>query len=186
MEEPANAKCIILWGHNPDASYWPQGARIREAVRNGGRLVVIDPRRIPLAKEGIYLRPRPGTDCAIALAMINVIIEQDLWNKDFVEKWTTGFDRLVEHVKEYTPERAEMISGVPASEIRRIARMYASAESSCIVEGVGHLTQWNNGLQTHRIFAILQAITGNVDVPGGWVTCPQVRFADLRVRRRRE
>ena len=59
--------------------------------------------------------------------------------------------------------------------------MYASSESSCIVEGVGHLTQWANGLQTHRIFAILQAITGNVDVPGGWVTCPQVRFADLRV-----
>ncbi len=181
VEEPANAKCIILWGHNPDASYMPQAMRVRDAMSKGARLIVIDPRRIPLAKEGIYLQIRPGTDCAVALAMINVIIEQGLWDKEFVDKWTVGFDKLIEHVKEYTPEKAEAISGVPASEIRRVARLYASAESACILEGVGHINQYTNGLQTHRVFGILQTITGNVDRPGGWVTCPQVRFADLRV-----
>jgi anaerobic selenocysteine-containing dehydrogenase len=181
VENPRYAKCIILWGHNPDASYFPQGIRIREAIKDGAKLVVIDPRRIPLANEGIYYQIRPGTDCAVALAMINVIIEQGLWNKEFVEKWCFGFDKLAEHVKTMTPEWAAAISGIPAAEIRRIARMYASAEASCIVEGVGHLTQYHNGLQTHRVFAILQAITGNVENPGGWVTCPQPRFADLRL-----
>jgi anaerobic selenocysteine-containing dehydrogenase len=113
--------------------------------------------------------------------MMHAIIEEDLWDKEFVDKWTTGFDKLMEHVKEYTAERAETISGVPASEIRRVARLFANTKGACIMEGVGHMNQLTNGLQTHRAFAILEAITGNVDVPGGWVTCPQVRLADLRL-----
>lgn len=181
VEEPVNANCIILWGRNPDASYFPVGRQVRERVRNGAKLVTIDPRRIPIAKEGIYLQPRPGTDCAIALAMMNVIIQEDLWDKIFVDQWTFGFDRLVEHVRDYPPEKAEMISGVPAAEIRRVARLFANTEGACILEGVGHMNQVTNGLQNHRAFAILQAITGNIDVPGGWVTCPQVRLADLRL-----
>jgi anaerobic selenocysteine-containing dehydrogenase len=181
VEEPMNANCFILWGRNPDASYFPIGRMIRERVREGAKLITIDPRRIPLAKEGIYLQLRPGTDCAIALAMMNVIIGEDLWDKEFVDKYTFGFDRLVKHVKEYTPEKAERISGVPASEISRVARLFANAEGACILEGVGHMNQVTNGLQNHRAFAILQAITGNIDVPGGWVTCPQVRLADLRL-----
>jgi anaerobic selenocysteine-containing dehydrogenase len=127
------------------------------------------------------MQPRPGTDGAIALAMMNVIIEENLWDKEFVDKYTTGFDRLVEHVKEFTPEKAETISGVPASEIRRVARIFATTKSACILEGVGHMNQFTNGLQTNRAYSILMAITGNVDVPGGWVTCPQVRLADLRL-----
>ncbi len=181
VEEPKNANCIILWGRNPDQSYFPIGRQVRERVKNGAKLVTIDPRRIPLAKEGIYLQPRPGTDCAIALAMMNVIIAEELWDKEFVDNWTSGFDRLVEHVKDYTPERAEMISGVPAAEIRNVARLFANTEGACILEGVGHINQYTNGLQTHRAFAILQSITGNIDVPGGWVTCPQIRLADLRL-----
>jgi len=182
VEEPFNADCIILWGHNPEESYYPQGLKIRKMLEEGKlTLITIDPRRIPLAKEGIYLQPRPGTDCAIALAMMNTIIEEDLWDKEFVEGYTTGFDKLVEHVKEYTPEMAESISGVAASEIRRIARIFASSESACILNGVGHLNQMANGLQTERAFAILMSITGNIDRPGGWVTCPQVRLADLRL-----
>jgi anaerobic selenocysteine-containing dehydrogenase len=155
--------------------------RIREAIKDGAKLIVIDPRRIPLAKEGIYLQIRPGADSAVGLAMINVIIEQGLWDKEFVDKWCFGFDKLVEHVKEYTPERAETVSGIPAAEIRRVARMYASSKPACIVDSVGHLTQVRNGLQTYRIFAILQAITGNIENQGGWASCPQPRFADLRL-----
>ncbi len=181
VEEPRNANCIILWGHNPDESYFPQARIVRQRVREGAKLIIIDVRRIPIAKEGIYLQPRPGTDGAIALAMMNVIIAEKLWDKEFVDKWTTGFDRLVELVKEYTPEKAEAISGVAASEIKRIARIFATTDSSCILEGVGHLHQYTNGLQMERAFAILMAITGNIDRPGGWVTCPQIRLADLRV-----
>jgi len=182
VEELQNAKCIIVWGHNPDTSYYLHGKMIRKGIRERGlKLITIDPRRIPIASEGIYLQPRPGTDCAIALAMMNVIIAEGLWDSEFVDKWTFGFDRLVEHVKDYPPEKAETISGVPASEIRRVARIYATTEGACIMEGVGHMNQVTNGLQNHRAFAILQTITGNVDRPGGFVTCPQVRMADLRL-----
>ncbi len=181
VEEPKNANCIILWGRNPDESYFPVANQIRERLKNGAKLITIDPRRIPISRSGIYLQPRPGTDCAIALAMMNVIISEKLWNREFVEKYTTGFDRLTEHVRECTPEWAEAISGVASSEIRLISRMFAGTEGACILEGVGHINQVTNGLQTHRAFAILQSITGNIDVPGGWVTCPQIRLADLRL-----
>jgi len=87
----------------------------------------------------------------------------------------------MEHVKQYTPEKAEAISSVPAAEIRRVARIFATTKSACILEGVGHMNQFTNGLQTNRTYSMLMAITGNVDVPGGWVTCPQVRLADLRL-----
>jgi len=181
VEEPKNANCILLWGRNPDESYWPVGRIIRERVQAGARLITIDPRRIPISRLGIYLQPRPGTDGAVALAMMHVIIAEDLWDKEFVDKYTTGFDRLMEHVKQYTPEKAETISSVPAAEIRRAARIFATTKSACILEGVGHMNQFANGLQTNRAYSILMAITGNVDVPGGWVTCPQVRLADLRL-----
>ena len=181
VEEPTNADCIILWGRNADESYWPVGRQVRERVEAGAKLITIDPRRIPIAKLGIYLQPRPGTDAAIALAMMNVIIEEELWDKEFVEKYCEGFDKLAEHVKAFSPEAAETISSVPASEIRRAARIFATAERACILEGVGHMNQFTNGLQTNRAYSILMAITGNVDRPGGWVTCPQVHLADLRL-----
>ncbi len=181
VEEPVNANCILLWGRNPDESYWPVGRQVRERVEKGAKLVTIDPRRIPISKLGIYLQPRPGTDGAIALAMIHVIIEEGLWDKEFVDQYCFGFDKLIEHVKEYTPEWAEVISGVAAAEIRRVARIFATTEGACILEGVGHMNQFTNGLQTNRAYCILMAITGNVDRPGGWVTCPQVKLADLRL-----
>jgi anaerobic selenocysteine-containing dehydrogenase len=181
VEEPVNANCILLWGRNPDESYMPMGRIVRERVQAGAKLITIDPRRIPISKLGIYLQPRPGTDGAIALAMMNVIIEEDLWDKEFVEKHTFGFEQLAEHVKEFTPEKAGVISSVPASEIRRTARIFATTKGACILEGVGHMNQFANGLQTNRAYSILMAITGNVDVPGGWVTCPQVHLADLRL-----
>jgi len=181
VEEPVNANCILLWGRTPDESYPPVGRIVRERVEAGAKLITIDPRRIPISKLGIYLQPRPGTDGAIALAMMNVIIEEDLWDKEFVEKHTFGFDKLAEHVREFTPEKAEMISSVPAAEIIRAARSFATTKNACILEGVGHMNQFANGLQTNRAYSILMAITGNVDVPGGWVTCPQVRLADLRL-----
>lgn len=181
VEEPTNADCIILWGRNPDASYFPLGDQIRDRVKAGASLITIDPRRIPISKLGIFMQPRPGTDVAIAQAMIHVIIKEELWDKEFVEKWTEGFDKLAESVADCTPEWAAKITGVGAAEIRSISRMFANAKAGCLVEGVGGMNQVTNGLQFHRICGILQSITGNIDRPGGWVTCPQIRLADLRL-----
>lgn len=182
VEEPEKAKCVILWGHNPDVSYWMTANHIREEAKAGRmKLITIDPRRIPLAKYGIHIQPRPGTDCAIALAMMNVIIGEDLWDKEFVDKWTVGFDRLVEHVKAYTPEKVEEISGVPATEIKKIARIFATVKGACILQGVCSMDQQINSLQNSRAFSILETITGNIDVPGGWATTPLLPLTDLRL-----
>lgn len=181
VEEPEKANCIILWGHNPENTYWTIAKDIRKRVKEGLKIITIDPRRIPLAKLGMHVQPRPGTDCAIALAMMHVIINEDLWDKEFVNKWTVGFDKLVEHVKTMTPEWAEKISGVPAIEIKKIARIFATTKGACILQGVCSMDQQINALQNSRAFSILQSITGNIDVPGGWATTPLLPLTDLRL-----
>jgi len=181
LEDPDNSECIILWGHNPEASEPPLASRIYEALDRGLKLIVIDPKRIPLAQRGIHLQLRPGTDCALALAMMNVIISENLHKKEFVEKYTIGFDKLVEHVKGYTPEKVAEICQVPALEIRRISRIFAEAKSASIIQGINSLDQHINGFQNNRALAILHAITGNYDIAGGWATNPFMRLTDLRI-----
>jgi len=176
IEEPENARCIVLWGHNPDNSDMPLAKRIHKAVENGVKIIVVDPRRIPLARKGLHLQVRPGTDCALALATLNVIIREGLFDREFVEKWTIGFDKLKEHVKNYSPEKVEKISWVPAADIKKFARIYATTKPACIVQGINSLDQSVNGIQNSRVLSILQAITGNIGVPGGWVRTPRLRF----------
>ncbi len=100
----ADSSCILLWAHNPEAS-WPglYLHDINEGLRKGAKLIVVDPRGTRFAKKADHwLRIRPGTDVALALCFINIIIEKGLFDKEFVEKWTSGFDRLREHVASFT------------------------------------------------------------------------------------
>ena len=182
IEEPEKASCVILWGHDPDNSKLPLAGKLYQALDKGLELIVIDPKRTPLAKRGIHIPIRPGTDCALALGMLNVIISENLHDKEFVDKYTIGFDKLVEHIKQYPPERVEEITSVPAADIKRIARIFATAESASIVQGICSLDQQINGLQTNRALAILQVVTGNVDVPGGWVNVPFPRLGSLHIK----
>jgi len=181
LEDPDNSDCIILWGHNPEASEPPLAARISQALDRGLKLIVIDPKRIPLAERGIYIPVRPGTDTALALAMMNVIVGENLHNKEFVEKYTIGFDKLVEHLKGYPPEKVSEICGVPSEDIRNISRIFANAKGASIIQGINSLDQHINGFQNSRALAILHAITGNYAVPGGWATNPFMRLTDLRL-----
>ena len=182
IEEPEKAGCVILWGHDPDNSKMPPASKLYQALERGFELIVINPKRTPLAKRGIHIPIRPGTDCALALSMLNVIISEDLYDKEFVKKYTVGFDKLAEHVKQYPPEKVEKITGVPAKDIEKIARIFARAESASIVQGICSLDQQINGLQTNRALAILQAVTGNVDVPGGWVNVPFPHLGSLHIK----
>jgi len=177
-EEP-DSRLYILWGHNPDQSDFPLKFSLKRNLKQGAKLVVIDPKRIPLADQAnMYLRIRPGTDGALALAMMNVIIEEDLYDKDFVEKHTYGFDKLVPHVRKYTPEWAEEITWIPADDIRKLARLFATTKGASIFQGTCTQDQTANGTQNSRAFSVLQAITGNINVPGGWVTSPPPRFGN--------
>jgi anaerobic selenocysteine-containing dehydrogenase len=180
--EEMNTKLYILWGHNPEQSDFPLHIALRENLAKGSKLVVIDPKRISIAKNAeMYLSIRPGTDGALALALMHVIIKENLYDKDFVEKWTYGFDRLVPHIEPYTPEWAEKITRVPAEDIKKLARLYATAEGASIFQGTNTQDQTANGTQNSRAFAILQTITGNINNPGGWVIGPRLSLTGLGI-----
>ncbi|MGC8816853.1 MAG: molybdopterin-containing oxidoreductase family protein [Candidatus Hadarchaeum sp.] len=174
-----NSKCIIMWGRNEYNAFLPRAKKLLKAMENGAKLIVVDPVRTFFAKKAdIHLRPRPGTDCALALAMLNVIISEELYDKEFVEKWTVGFEKLAEHVKKYTPEKAEGITWVDAEDIVKAARLYASTKPACINQG-NSLDLQANGVQNSRALAIMMAITGNLDVPGGNTYSPRLRLTNL-------
>ena len=178
--EEMDAKLYVLWGHNPEQSDFPLSLALQENLAKGAKLVVIDPKKIPLAKKAeMYLPIRPGTDGALALAMMHVIIKEILYDEDFVKRWTSGFDKLVPHVERYTPEWAEKITRIPAPDIRKLARLYATAESASIFQGTNTQDQTANGTQNSRAFAILQTITGNINNPGGWVISPRLTLTGL-------
>lgn len=158
---------IWLWGTNPSASLPPMVRRIREKKREGAKLVVIDPRKIPLAKQAdLYLPVRPTTDLALILAMINVIVEEGLYNKEFVDKYTVGFDKLKEHVSKYRPEYVEDITDVPASDIKKAAEIYAKDQPAAMFANIG-IDGGPHAFQFHRAAVILHALTGNIDREGG-------------------
>jgi anaerobic selenocysteine-containing dehydrogenase len=180
--EEMNTKLYVLWGHNPEQSDFPLHIALRENLAKGSKLVVIDPKKISLAKKAeMYLPIRPGTDGALALALMHVIIKENLYDKEFVERWTHGFDKLVSHIESYTPQWAEKITWVKAENIRKLARLYATAESASIFQGTNTQDQTANGTQNSRAFAILQTITGNVNNPGGWVIGPRLSLTGLGI-----
>jgi anaerobic selenocysteine-containing dehydrogenase len=165
-EDIANTICILLVGRNPHAADPVQWAAIKQARQRGARLIVIDPKRIPACDlADIWLRPRPGTDAALALAMITVLIEENLYDREFVERWCHGFDALRERAAQYPPAVAARLTGVPAEDIVAAARMYG-AGPSCFVSGHG-IDAFSAGVQTFRAYHCLLAISGNVDRRGG-------------------
>jgi len=178
--EEMDSNLYVLWGHNPAASDFALAIAIQENLKKGAKVVVIDPRRIAIADQAeMYLAIRPGTDGALALALIHVIINEDLYDHEFVEKWTHGFDKLVPHIQQYTPEWAEAITEVKADDIRTLARLFASTKGASICHGTCTQDQQANGTQTDRAMAILQSITGNINVPGGWVISPRLSLSDI-------
>ncbi len=128
---------------------------------------MIDPRRTEDAeKADIWLQVRPGTDAALALGMINVIIQEKLYDKDFVEKWCYGFDELSERVAEYPLSRVEEITWVPKEKIRDAVRMYAIIKPSFIYHSMG-IEHLQNSIEAYHARTILALITGNIDIKGG-------------------
>lgn len=178
----SDTKCMVIWGRNPTDSNANEAVEISRARKGGARLIVIDPRTTKLAKESdLHVKIKPGTDCALALGLLNVIIAEGLYDRAFVEQWTVGFDKLKEHVKKYSPEVIEKITWVPAETIRQVARIYATGKPATISQGEA-LDHCINGVQTGRAISILVAITGNLDISGGNIYQFPLRQASLRVK----
>ena len=133
-------------------------------------LIVIDPRETALSSRAtLWLQIRPGTDCALAMAMMNEIIREKLWDKDFVDNWTYGFDKLAERVADMTPEKAAGITWLKADGIRRAAHLFAEDTPGCIQIGSSLERQANCG-QTLRAIIDLLGITGNIERPGSMMS----------------
>lgn len=163
--------CMLFWGHNPIHS-GPDGEtrfNVREALERKPKIIVVDPRRTELAERAdVWLQVRPGADDALALAMLNVIIGERLYDEAFVRSHTHGFDALAAHIGRYTPEWAEPVTWVPAEKIRAAARLFARTRPGMLEWGCA-IEHTPNCIQTVRAVSMLPALTGNVDVPGGWV-----------------
>ncbi len=178
------SRCIVLWGKNPLSSTPSLVREITDARARGCALIVIDPKETSLAKDAdLHLQLRPGTDGALALGMLHVIMGEGLYDREFVDAWTIGFDPLFKLVSEFTPERVQQITWVPAPKIRQAARLYALSAPASISQGVS-LELSTNGFQTVRAVAILQAVTGNMDVPGGAIFLKEARLTDLTLASR--
>jgi len=160
--------CIVVWGGNPLASHPARGKDIVDAKRKRvAKLIVIDPRKTRLASQAdLWLQVRPGTDDALALGMLNVIIEKKLYDHEFVENWCIGFEKLQERVEEYTPERVSEITWIPPHMIIEAAEIYATTKPAVLHHRVA-IEHNINSTQTDRALIILIAITGNIDVKGG-------------------
>jgi len=161
--------CILVWGHNPVHTS-PDGEmafRFLDSWKAGSKIITVDPRLSETAAiSDLWLQIRPGTDAALALSMIHVIITENLYDQNFINSWTVGFDLLRERVGSCTPQWAEKITWVPAEKIVQAARMFATARPSCLEWGVA-LEQTPNCLQNLRSLSILTALTGDIDTPGG-------------------
>lgn len=163
------AELIVLWGANPATDSPPLAHRqILAARERVAQVVAIDPRRGETAREAQaqWVPIRPGTDGALALAMIDVLVEEELYDDRFARDWTVGFDELCALVRHYRPEAAEGITGVPADTIRQLARRIAAARGAVPVMYSG-LEYSDSGVQAIRAVFILFALAGQLDVPGG-------------------
>jgi len=169
VPDTTNTNLLIVWAAQPIFSGSSRGSlrRFLDAKARGTKIIAIKPTMEPdVALADIWVPIRPGTDAALALAMLNVIIGENLHDAAFVNEWTYGFDQLKSHIQQYTPEWAEPITGVPANQIRQVARLYATTKPAAIDAGNGleHAPSCNDAV---RAIAILMAITGNLDRPGG-------------------
>lgn len=168
-EALAFSKYIILWATNPmstNSHLWPF---ILEAQKNGAKVVVVDPYLTQTAKQADWHIPiQPGTDSALALGMMNVIIEEDLLDHDYVEKYTVGFDEFKEHLKQFDAETVAKITKLPAEDIRRLAREFATSEPAVVRVGVA-IERHAGGGQTVRALSCLPALTGAWRKPGGGI-----------------
>jgi len=174
-------KLMFFWGSNL-ASTNEEGniySQVTAQLKSGAKLIVVDPRRTEIARRAdLWLQLRPGTAQALALGVIHVMCKESLYDKDFVEKYTYGFEDLEKQAEPYTPEKVEEITWVPAESIRKAARMYAGAKPAVL--------QWGNAIEhdvnvfdATRSLVCLMAISGNLEVPGGNVNALEPRIMSL-------
>ena len=165
---PGVTKSILLLGTDPSVAARRLWYHVLEAKKKGAKLIVVDPRRTTSAANAdIWLQLRPGTDAALLMGLINVIITEELYDREFVEKWCHGFDELALRAKDYPAEKVAEVTWVPAEKIRDAARTYATCRPGASQSAMGLEMIGPNSAASLQARFILPAITGNVDIRGG-------------------
>ena len=165
-EDAAKMRTVVLWGVNMPETNPAKALVIKEVRRSGAKTIVVDPRPTKQAREAdLWLRVRPGTDTALALGILHVIVKEKLYDKEFVARWTYGFDELERHVEDYPPAKVAEITWVDEGSIVEAARLIATNKPSAIITFVG-LTMGGNSIDAIRSLGLIAAVTGNVDVRG--------------------
>jgi anaerobic selenocysteine-containing dehydrogenase len=169
-----NTKCLLVWSANPFHTNPGNARAILKGKERGMKLIVVDPRETPTTTlADIHLQVRPGTDGALALAMANVIIDEKLYDQDFVANYSFGFEDYREYVQQFPPEKGEELTGVPSDKIIKAARMYASIKPAAIMPSASPVVHHTNGVQNYRAVFALVGLTGNYDIAGGNFVVPQ-------------
>lgn len=163
-----SSRCVILWGFNPGASSMPGMRGYTDLQKDGLKVIVVDPRYSETAsKATLWLPLRPGSDTALSLAMLHTIIFEGMYDQDFVENWCVGWDELVDHMAQYSPEWAAPLTWLEPDLIRKAARMYALNTPSNIQWGCTWDQLGTTSIAGAHARAIMRAITGNLDIRGG-------------------
>jgi len=166
IKEIDKADTIFVIGSNTTENHPVIGSRIKRAVKNGAKLIVADPRDIELSKHATHsMRLKPGTNIALLNGMMNVIIAEGLQAEEYIKERTENYDELKELVKDYTPEKVEEITGIPAETIKEAARLYATSERSMLFYAMG-ITQHSTGTQHVFSIANLAMLCGMVGKEG--------------------
>lgn len=162
-----NSQTLVLWGHNP-AMETGFMKTVFENQAKGAKLIIIDTRFHDMSKHAdVVIQPRPGTDGALALAIIHEIIENKWYDAEFIDKWTYGFDQLAERVKDWTPEKAAEICWIDPDCIREAAKVMGTHGPVSMMIGLGAGCMHMNAIQNGRALACLQGLLGWMDVKGG-------------------
>jgi formate dehydrogenase major subunit len=160
------ADVVIIIGANPTVNHPVAATWIKNAMKNGTKLVVLDPRRSDLARSAHkFLQFKPDTDVALLNAMMHVIVAENLVNADFIASRTIGYDELKANVADYSPEKMAPICGIPAEDIKEVARLYATSKGSMILWGMG-VSQHVHGTDNARCLIALALMTGQIGRPG--------------------
>ena len=166
--------CVVVWGSNLFQTNEEGiiGNQLKQALDKGAKLIVIDPRKTGIASRAdLWLQPRPGTDLALALGIMKVAIDEDLYEKTFVESWTKGFPELKEHLQQFSLDRLSEITWIPKDKMIKTAQLFCQTRPSCIQWG-NALEHNANSFQCARALLILMALSGNLEIPGGNVNRP--------------
>jgi thiosulfate reductase/polysulfide reductase chain A len=163
------AKCVVLIGtHIGEDARNTMMQDLATARANGAKLIVVDPRYSSAAMKADHWLPiKPGTDTALLLAWMNVLITENLLDQAFIDKWTDGFDKLAAHVRAFTPEWAAQITELSADQIRETARAFGNARPSTVIVPGRHVIWYGNDSQRMRAVYILMGLTGSYGREGG-------------------